>query len=74
MDSLFHSKQPIRFSGAGAAHQNGIAERNIKTICDTDQELMIHAAIYNKEGGVSEELWPIAIDHAALLFNRLPSI
>eukprot|EP00957_Ditylum_brightwellii_P163457 12444663-Ditylum_brightwellii.AAC.1 len=65
MDSLFHSKQSIRFCGAGVAHQNDIAERNIKTICDTAWVLMIHAAIHSEEGAISEELWPMAMDHAA---------
>ena len=46
MDSSFHSKQSIRFSGAGFVHRNCIPERNIKTICDIAQLLMINAAIY----------------------------
>eukprot|EP00957_Ditylum_brightwellii_P068997 5237110-Ditylum_brightwellii.AAC.1 len=72
MDSLFHSKQSKRFGGAGAAHQNGIAERTIKTICDSARVLMIHVAIHSEEGEISEELWPIAKDHAAWLFEKFP--
>eukprot|EP00957_Ditylum_brightwellii_P198961 15165368-Ditylum_brightwellii.AAC.1 len=31
MTSLFHSEQSIRFGGAGAAHQNGVAESGLST-------------------------------------------
>eukprot|EP00957_Ditylum_brightwellii_P164236 12503961-Ditylum_brightwellii.AAC.1 len=64
----------IRFSGDGAAHQNGIAERNIKAICDKARVLMIHATIYSEEGIISEELWPMAMNHAAWLFIRIPKM
>eukprot|EP00957_Ditylum_brightwellii_P148322 11292442-Ditylum_brightwellii.AAC.1 len=50
MDSLLYSDQSIRFSGAGAAYQNGIAEREIKIICDTVQSIMIHTAMHSEEG------------------------
>eukprot|EP00957_Ditylum_brightwellii_P004341 329412-Ditylum_brightwellii.AAC.1 len=55
--------QSIRFSGARAAYQNGIDKRNIKTICDTAQVLMIHVGIYNGERTISEELWTRAKGH-----------
>eukprot|EP00957_Ditylum_brightwellii_P180770 13771326-Ditylum_brightwellii.AAC.1 len=48
----------IRFSGAGAAYQNVIAERNIRTIYDTAGVMMIHASIHSEEG-------TMAMDHAA---------
>ena len=32
MGGLLKKKQNIRFSGAGASHQNGAAERAIKTV------------------------------------------
>eukprot|EP00957_Ditylum_brightwellii_P054101 4097867-Ditylum_brightwellii.AAC.1 len=57
--------QSIRFSGAGSTHQDGITERNIKTVCYTAQALRIHATIHSKEGTVSEDLWLMAMDHAA---------
>eukprot|EP00957_Ditylum_brightwellii_P130221 9933836-Ditylum_brightwellii.AAC.1 len=50
MDSLIHSRQSIAFSGVGTAHQNGIAKRIIKTICNTAQVPMIHAAVHKEEG------------------------
>eukprot|EP00957_Ditylum_brightwellii_P174411 13279918-Ditylum_brightwellii.AAC.1 len=74
MNSLLQSQQSKRFSGAGAAHQNGIAERYIKIIVDTACILMTHAAIHSKEGTITVELWSMALDHAVWLFNRIPEM
>ena len=32
MEEMLNNQQKIRFSGAGASHQNGAAERAIKTV------------------------------------------
>ena len=34
MEELLNNQQKIRFSGSGASHQNGAAERAIKTVCN----------------------------------------
>ena len=42
---LLGTNQQVRFSGVGAKHQNGIAERGIGTIMNMARTFMLHAAI-----------------------------
>ena len=42
---LLEDGQAIQFSGVGAKHQNGIAERAIKTSMYMAQAMMLHSAI-----------------------------
>ena len=65
--------QALTFSGVGAHHQNGIAERNIKTVSQWARASMLHAAFHWHEHA-NIKLWPQAIDYAVWVFNRLPSI
>ena len=74
MECLLEQKQSIRFSGVGAAHQNGVAERNIKTIVDIARTILIHAAIHSEQGHITAELWPMAMDHAVWIYNRTPKM
>ncbi len=71
-DCESHS-QKLSFSGVGAHHQNGIAERNIKTISQWARASMLHAAFHWHEHA-NIKLWPQAVDYAVWVFNRLPSI
>lgn len=64
--------QKLTFSGVGAHHQNGVAERNIKTISHWARANMLHAAYYWHEYA-NVKLWPQAVDYAVWVFNRLPS-
>ena len=64
--------QKLTFSGVGAHHQNGVAERNIKTISQWARANMLHAA-YHWHEHANVKLWPQAVDYAAWVFNRLPS-
>ena len=66
------SKQQIRYSGSGAAHQNGVAERGIKTIVYMARTMMLHAAMRSREGTIKTELWPMAMDHAVWIHHHLP--
>ena len=72
MDHIVKCNQQIRFSGVGAAHQNGVAERGIQTVVSMAHTMMIHAAMRSPQGSVSADLWPMAIDHAVWLYNRIP--
>ena len=65
--------QKLTFSGVGAHHQNGIAERNIKTISQWARASMLHAA-HSWPDVASINLWPQAVDYAVWVFNHLPSI
>ena len=64
---------PIDYSGVGAQHQNGIAERNIKTIATWARANMLHAA-YHWPQYATIRLWPMAINYAVWVFNHLPRI
>jgi hypothetical protein len=55
--------QEITFSGVGAHHQNGVAERAIKTI--TSWARMMMHVILNWPDQTMLDLWPFAMDHAA---------
>ena len=72
MEHLNTRNQTIRFSGAGAAHQNGIAERAIKTMVNMARTMLIHADLHSPGGTISMDLWPMAMDHAVWLYNRIP--
>lgn len=66
-------EQVSKFAGAGAHHQNGIAERSIRTVISIARTMMLHAAVHWPE--VSDpSLWPMAVQHAAFVFNRMPQI
>jgi hypothetical protein len=64
MADLMDSEQSVRFSGVGAAHQNGSAEHNIQTIVNMACTMMLYAALRSPSGFISADLWPMAMDHA----------
>ncbi len=72
-DDCDANKQKLTFSGVGAHHQNGVAERNIKTISQWVRANLLHAAFHWHEHA-NIKLWPQAVDYATWVFNRLPSI
>ena len=45
MEELLKKHQKISFSGAGASHQNGTAERSIKTVFTMSRTMLMHAAL-----------------------------
>lgn len=67
-----HQRQT--FSGVGAKHQNGRAERSIQTIMYMARTFMVHVSLHwNEYGSDSLALWPFAVRHAVWLYNRLPN-
>jgi hypothetical protein len=67
------SQQTFSFSGVSAKHQNGIAERNIKTVAHWARANMLHLATHWPQCADSKfELE--ATDYAVWVFNRLPSL
>jgi hypothetical protein len=66
-------KQKLTFSGVGAHHQNGVVERNIKTISQCACASMLQAA-HSLPEHANICLWPQAVDYAVWVFNHLPSI
>ena len=65
--------QTITFSGVGAHHQNGVAERAIMTIFYRARSMLLHAAIHWLEA-TDESLWPFAVDYAVHLWNNTEAI
>ena len=70
--SVEDSGQSIKFSGVGAHHQNGVAERAIQTVSSWARTMLLHATIHWPEAE-HLHLWPFALQHAAYLWNHLPN-
>ena len=70
---LHDNNQSIRYSGVGAKWQNGAAENAIRIVVTKARTMMIHAAMMWPEVEDSS-LWPLAVSHAAYLYNHTPSL
>ena len=57
MEEMLNNQQKIRFSGAGASHQNGAAERVIKPVVTMARTILIHAALRCPEDTFSTNIW-----------------
>ena len=62
------TNQVISFSGVGAQHQHGIAERGIRTVVERAYSMFILAAVRYPDV-ISSELWPFALEYSAYLWN-----
>ena len=74
MEKLFYKQQKIRSSGASASHQNGAAERVIKTVVTMERTKLMHAAFRCPEGKLSTYIWPMAMDYAVWIYKRIPDM
>jgi hypothetical protein len=63
--------QIYSFSGVGAHHQNGVAERNVKTLAQWACANMLHLA-HHWPSQTNVRFWPQAIEYSIWVFNRLP--
>ena len=63
--------QKLSFSGVGAKFQNGVAERAIQTVSNMARANMLHATM-RWPGRKFLDLWPLAIEYAVWIHNRLP--
>jgi hypothetical protein len=61
-------EQKIHFSGVGAHHQNGIAERAIQTVTNRARTMMLHAFLHWPEQ-TDVSLWPMALQYATHLLE-----
>lgn len=74
-DSLTKNPEPeqeFKFSGVGAHHQNGVAERNICTVTEKARTMMQHAYMHWPDK-FQVQLWPFALDYACWLHNHTQS-
>ena len=74
MEELLKKQQKLRFSGAGASHQNGTAERVINTVFTMTRTMLMHASLRCHEEKLSADLWPTAMDYAVWVYNRTPGM
>ena len=63
--------QTFDYSGIGAHHHNGIAERGIRTVSTCARTMLLHAMIHWPEE-TELNLWPFAVDYAVYLWNLMP--
>jgi Reverse transcriptase (RNA-dependent DNA polymerase) len=66
----FH--QIVKFAGTSAHHHNPYAERSIRTIMSMARTMMLHAAAYWTEMA-DATLWPLAVQYAVHIYNRVPN-
>ena len=71
VEHLQSQSQDIKYCGVGAHHQNGVAERSIRTVSDMSRAMLLHASMHWADG-ISSDLWPMAVDYAAFVHNRIP--
>jgi hypothetical protein len=69
---LANYQQIIQFAGTAAHNHNSIAERSIRTIMSIARTMMLHAATHWPEMA-DATLWPLAVDYAVHIFNRVPN-
>lgn len=71
LDDLTLQNQTITYSGSYAHHQNGVAERSLKTINQWTLALMMHQMLHWPEQ-FDPCLWPFAMDQVVAIWNNLP--
>ena len=69
MEELLKKQQKISFSGDGASHQNGEAERAIKTVFTMAITMLMHTDLRCPEDILSTDHWPVAMDYAVWVYN-----
>ena len=71
VDHIRNSGQRIQYCGTNAHHQNGVAERSIRTVSNMTRALILHAAAHWPQG-IDSSQWPMAVSHAVHIFNHTP--
>ena len=74
MEELLKKQKKIRFSGDGSSHQNGAAERAIKTVVTMARTTLMHVALRYPEDTSSTGIWPMVMDYAAWAYNWIPDM
>lgn len=70
-DHVQQHGQSLEFSGVGAHHQNGVAERAIQTVTSWARTMLLHSCLHWPVS-TNLSLWPFALEHAVLLWNNIP--
>ena len=69
---LQEHNQKVHYCGVNAHHKNAVAERSIRTVSECARALLLHSALRWKNGPITSDLWPFAVEHACYLYNRCP--
>ena len=72
VEHLRNHNQKVKYCGVNAHHQNGVAERSIRTVSEMSRAMLLHASSHWKHG-VDASLWPMAVDYAAFVYNNVPN-
>ena len=73
MEACRKQGQPLTFAGVNAHHQNGMAERRIRSIQELARAMLIHANRRWPES-VTINLWPYAVRMANDILNSTPNM
>jgi hypothetical protein len=65
--------QRLTFAGVNAHHQNGLAERRIRSLQELARAMLIHATKRWPQA-TTANLWPYALRMANLVFNDTPNL
>jgi hypothetical protein len=68
---LITKDQSISLSGVGIHHQNGEADRAIKTVTQWARSMLLHQILHWPDQARLDS-WPCALEHAVYLWNHLP--
>ena len=74
MEELLKKQKKIRFSEAGASHQNGATERAIKTVVTMERNIFMHAELRCPEETLYTDLWTMAVYYAVWVYNQIPDM
>ena len=74
VEELLKNQPKIRFSGAGASHQNWAADRAIEMVVNMARIMLMHAALICPEDTFSTDIWPMEMDYSVWVYNRISDI
>ena len=72
VNEILSKGQEVKYCGVGAHHQNGAAERSIRTVSNMARVMMLHASIRWPDAA-DPSLWPMAVDYAIHVYNHMPN-
>ena len=74
MEEILKKQQNIRFSRAGASHQNGSEYCAINMVVTIKRTMLMHAALICPEDTLFTDIWPLAMDYAVWVYNHIPDM